>query len=636
MVLIRTFENQLLELFQAGELMGTTHTCLGQEANAVGVCLALRKSDMVISSHRGHGHFIAHVGDVDGLMAEVMGKSTGVCGGWGGSQHLCVPNSFYANGIQGGTVPLATGLAMGEQLQEHEGVACVFVGDGTFGQGTLYESLNLAAKRNAPLVMVVENNDIAQSTPRESVMAGSFSGRAKAFDIPYQEIEYPSVEEVFIAAETAISAARSGDGPQLLVIHSTRLGPHSKGDDTRSNELVEQLHKLDPLKRSEDKIEHAQKAWTEAKKTVADAVAKAKLADFAQIAKPDLDNSKICESSLDKVSGKTFLQNINEGLDLLLGSNSKVVLYGEDVLDPYGGAFKATKGLSTAYPDLVFNTPISEAAMIGIAGGMAMRGIVPVVEIMFGDFLTLGFDQLVNHLAKYRSMFNNQVRVPAIIRTPMGGRRGYGPTHSQTLDKHFSGITGLQVFAPSPFHDVGSLFLRAAETDTPTLIIENKAAYSYRVPKGQTGMSGDFFVEYKGKADAPWVSLSLTNFEDEEATIICYGGMVSVAMEATLNLLMQDEISVRILAPSRLHPLEGQELISLLAPEGPVLVAEEGGIHFGFGSEISALLAEKGILKTRDFARLGAKELAIACAQPLENQVLPQCDDIYNAVLELI
>jgi len=155
-----------------------------------------------------------------------------------------------------------------------------------------------------------------------------------------------------------------------------------------------------------------------------------------------------------------YVESINHALHGLLAEQENVYLIGEDLLDPYGGAFKAAKGLSTSYPDRVLTTPISEAGLTGVAIGMAMRGYRPIVEIMFGDFLMLCTDQIVNHATKFSYMYNEQVQVPLTIRTPMGGYRGYGPTHSQTLEAMFLGVPRLTILAPSHYHDPGDVLAR--------------------------------------------------------------------------------------------------------------------------------------------------------------------------------
>ena len=189
MFLIRRFEETLLEMFSEGKLVGTTHTCIGQEANAVGVVGALEPSrDIVFSNHRCHGHYLAFTDDVGGLLCEVMGREGGTCGGKGGSQHLCNGN-FYSNGVQGSIVPVATGMALAEREKASGAVACVFLGDGTLGQGAVYECLNMASIWSLPLLAVVENNFYAQSTPSHLTLAGSIAARAEAFDIETRQLE---------------------------------------------------------------------------------------------------------------------------------------------------------------------------------------------------------------------------------------------------------------------------------------------------------------------------------------------------------------------------------------------------------------------------------------------------------------
>lgn len=635
MVLARAFEQRLLDLFAAGELMGTTHTCLGQEANAAGVALALNPDDIMVSNHRGHGHFLAHLGDVDGLMAEVMGKASGICGGWGGSQHLCVPGRFYANGIQGGTFGLAAGLALAERRKGSGKAVALFAGDGTFGEGMVYESLNLAAVNGAPLVVVVEDNGIAQTTPTAATTAGSLAARAAAFGLPCEVLDYPEADAVEAAAGRLLAHVRA-TGPAVLVIRSCRLGPHSKGDDTRPAAEIERLRALDPLARTAARLSPAvvEAAWAEAAAAIDAAVAAAHAAPWPTLPPPE--PMAVGGTLPDDGIHGSMRERLTAALTRAMAANPAAVLLGEDVMAPYGGAFKVTTGLSTAFPGRVLACPISEAGMVGLAGGLALGGVPAVVEIMFGDFLGLAMDQLVNHLARYRGMYGGQVRCPVLVRTPMGGRRGYGPTHSQTLDKHFLGVTGLQVVAPSHLHPLDALVEQALAGDGPTLMIENKLAYTLRPAPGEPGMTGDFFLRWSGDAAAPLAELSLTGFEDEAAVIVAYGGMVPVALDAAEALLLHDEISVRVVAPCRLHPLEADALLAALPEGAAVLVAEEGTAPFGFGSELAALLAERGLLSGRRFARLGAAPFAIAASRPLEDAVLPQPADLVAALRAIV
>jgi acetoin:2,6-dichlorophenolindophenol oxidoreductase subunit alpha len=244
---IRRFEETVLESFARGVFYGTTHTCLGQEANAVGVLSNFHHEDIVFSSHRCHGHFLAYGGDMRALFAELMGKSTGVCAGRGGSQQLQWRN-FYSNGIQGGIVPVATGMALAEKQKGSGSVVSTFLGDGTLGEGVVYEALNMGSLWKVPILYVVENNHIAQTTPISLTLAGDICARFTAFGIPAHPIDSSDVLEIQSAAAHLFDEIREGIGPRALVINTQRLGPHSKGDDTRDPQVLEKIKReFDPL-----------------------------------------------------------------------------------------------------------------------------------------------------------------------------------------------------------------------------------------------------------------------------------------------------------------------------------------------------------------------------------------------------
>lgn len=244
---IRRFEETVLENFPKGIFSGTTHTYLGQEANAVGVIANIQADDIVFSNHRCHGHFLAYGGDMRALFAELMGKRTGVCAGRGGSQHLHWKN-FYSNGVQGGIVPVATGMALAEKFKGSTAVTVVFLGDGTLGEGVVYESLNMASLWEVPIVYVLENNHIAQTTPAKLAVAGDIVARFEAFGISTLELDSSDVIAISRLANEQIGAARQECIPRALIIHTHRFGPHSKGDDTRNQAEIEELRKhRDPL-----------------------------------------------------------------------------------------------------------------------------------------------------------------------------------------------------------------------------------------------------------------------------------------------------------------------------------------------------------------------------------------------------
>jgi TPP-dependent pyruvate/acetoin dehydrogenase alpha subunit len=274
---IRRFEEVVLEEFSHGHFSGTTHTYLGQEANAVGVISQLSKDDIVVSNHRCHGHFLAYGGDLRSLFAELMGKTTGVCGGYGGSQHLHWKN-FYSNGILGGMLPVATGIALAEKIQNHNSVTIAFLGDGTLGEGVFYETLNFASLWQAPILFVLENNGIAQTTFVEQNTSGDIITRFLAFDIFTKQIDSSDVLEIKSIAGNLIKQVRTSQSPRALIINTHRFGPHSKGDDTRPFDLLTKIKQdRDPLIIHGSRLTHNQRNSInlEINQKVADAFQKA-------------------------------------------------------------------------------------------------------------------------------------------------------------------------------------------------------------------------------------------------------------------------------------------------------------------------------------------------------------------------
>ncbi|HTX90994.1 MAG TPA: transketolase C-terminal domain-containing protein [Anaerolineales bacterium] len=328
----------------------------------------------------------------------------------------------------------------------------------------------------------------------------------------------------------------------------------------------------------------------------------------------------------------TVLDSLNQALLRAMDGDERIYVLGEDILDPYGGAFKVTRGLSTKFPERVFTTPISEASIVGVASGMALRGLRPVAEIMFGDFVTLIADQLVNHAAKFRWMYNDQVRVPIVVRTPMGGHRGYGPTHSQSLEKLFLGVPGLKVIAPNCLSDPGRLLEAAIADDDPVLFVEHKLLYTRPLLEAGTGELADFSLESSGGI---YPTQILSQGPRPGLTIACYGYNFELARRAALDLLYERELFSEIVVFSQLAPFELSPLMDSLCRTGRLLTVEEGTRTLGWGAEVSARAAEAGIPNLR-VARLAALDLPIANSRPLEDAILPGVDAIRQAMLDLV
>ena len=323
---------------------------------------------------------------------------------------------------------------------------------------------------------------------------------------------------------------------------------------------------------------------------------------------------------------------LNGALHRLLDTRDDVYILGEDIVDPYGGAFGITRGLSTRWPERVIATPISEASLVGIGGGMALRGLRPIVEIMFGDFLALGFDQILNHIGKYRAMYHGQVDVPLVVRTPMGGRRGYGPTHSQSLEKFLIGVPGIDVVAVSEYHDPAALLISAVECNRPVFLIENKVLYGRVL---QTGPSPTGIFERRiSSATFPSVTFTPRVSSLPHTTLVAYGGMAHHAIEAAVELAMEHEIFCDVVLPSQLSPMDNEPVVSSVQRTGGLVTIEEGTLTGGVGAELASRVQEAAWESLRGpILRVAAEDTIIPVARGLEERILPGTPDIVMAVL---
>ncbi len=324
---------------------------------------------------------------------------------------------------------------------------------------------------------------------------------------------------------------------------------------------------------------------------------------------------------------------LNEGLIEVFEARDDVYLLGEDILDPYGGAFKITKGLSTRWPDRVLTTPVSEASLFGIAGGMALRGYRPILEVMFGDFITLGLDQVVNGIAKFRAMFDDQVRVPLVVRTPMGGGRGYGPTHSQSLEKMLLGVPGITVIAANESQDLKALIRSAVDDDDPVFLIEHKALYGRVNRRPVDGFVGELECR-ETDARYPALTFSANGFSSAAATIVTYGGMLPAALDAAVELILEEEVFTEVVALGQLLPLDLDPVLESVARTGALITVEEGTLTGGFGAEVAARVQSEAWDALRGpVRRVATVDGILPAARTLEQEVIPDAADIVEAVL---
>lgn len=328
----------------------------------------------------------------------------------------------------------------------------------------------------------------------------------------------------------------------------------------------------------------------------------------------------------------TYAKALNAALIAMMREDDRVHFLGEDILDPYGGAFKISKGLSSAYPDRVITTPISEAGFTGLATGMALRGLRPIVEIMFGDFLAIAADQIVNHMAKFVTMYGRTMDVPIVVRTPMGGGRGYGATHSQSLEKLFFGTPNLTIVAPSHAHDPGKLLRNAVALGRPVLFIEHKMLY----PENLLESGGALTIENLTGDPFPIVLVKNFSRGTADVLIVAYGGM-SRLLAPLARQMADEEINLAIVLPSCLSPLTIDPILPLASACGRVLVVEEGTAGFDWGAEVAAQIYA-GTYRTlkAPIARLASKPEIIPTSTAGENAMLVGAADIEAKILELL
>jgi 2-oxoisovalerate dehydrogenase E1 component len=416
------------------------------------------------------------------------------------------------------------------------------------------------------------------------------------------------------------------------------MGPHSKGDDLRPGEEMEAIRSRDPLAALGRRIASSAREQIEARNAsfIADVRARAEASPEARYA--SVPTHIFGEGSRTEARvtypppspGANVRQCLNTALRHLLESAPEAMLLGEDLHDPYGGAFKVTHGLSTKFPGRVISTPISEAGVAGASIGLALAGFKPVTEVMFADFLTLAMDQIYNHAVKFPGMFRD-FTVPLVIRTPSGGRRGYGATHSQSPEHLFASVPGLTVVYGSHRHDLARLLIDATlRWPFPVLFLEHKLLYAEKQDPA------DYVALAASREDvAAHLFPTLRRGSSEpDVTLLTYGGMVPVAEAAAQRLVEQEELEVEIVVPSLLAPLPRETLVGHLIQRRRIVFVEESHHHYGVAAEIAACLLERGC--RAKVARIGAPPLPIASARSLEREILPDEARVVEQVLRII
>jgi 2-oxoisovalerate dehydrogenase E1 component len=416
----------------------------------------------------------------------------------------------------------------------------------------------------------------------------------------------------------------------LLHIDTYRLKAHSKGDDTRNREEVEPFERRDPVgiflsdparaalvREVDARVERA------VKRAEAEAAA-----PYVPVVEPATETVSWREISVPK---ERLVRALNRCLAAHLRRDAEILMIGEDIESPYGGAFKVTQGFSDEFPGRVRNAPISESAIVGVGAGLALAGWRPVVEIMFGDFSGLAFDQLVNHAAKFERMYGGQVRTDLVVRTPMGGRRGYGPTHSQTLDRHFLGAPGLRVLALNNLLEPDALYGPLLTSHLgATLVIENKTAYGANL-RAEYAPGFHLFISDEVFPTA-WLR---PEAQRADVTLLGYGGMSELLATAAERLFDEHDLIAQVICPTQIYPFAIDPMLAALRQGDHLLIVEEGQGFAGFGAEVVAQLTERAPNFRGRVHRLAPPADIIPASGSMEKAVLPSLELILSRAAAL-
>jgi 2-oxoisovalerate dehydrogenase E1 component len=479
MWLIRAFEDRAKELFEQGVIFGTAHSCVGQEAIAVGAGGVMREGDFLVGHHRSHGHLIAAGADLRRMMAEMFGKRTGYCKGLGGSMHIAdlELDILGCNGIVGAGIPHACGAGLTAALRGSGQAVIAFFGDGAAGQGAAHEGMNLAATWRLPVVFICENNQFALSADwRTQRAVEDIAARAAGYGMPGEVVDGNDVVAVEDAVDAALGRARAGDGPSLLEMKTFRRMQHSMRanlPDVRDPALVEEWERRDPLPRLEELLRASGELDDETVSTIrAEAEAEVEAAVTTALADEDATVDDLIPSVFaphrryappPSPAERTlaFVPAVREALELELAADPDVLVIGEDV-GRVGGLFRATEGLYERFgPERIRDTPLTESGFVGCGIGAALTGLRPVVELQFSDFAGVAFDQIMNQAAKLRFMMGGAPTLPLVIRMVGGAGIRLGAQHSQSLEALFAHIPGLVVVMPSNPYDAKGLLAAA-------------------------------------------------------------------------------------------------------------------------------------------------------------------------------
>jgi 2-oxoisovalerate dehydrogenase E1 component len=634
MQLIRTTEEQLARAHAKGLVHGACHTYVGQEAIATGVCEHLRTDDAIFSTHRGHGHALAKGMPPFELIAELFGRSTGCSRGRGGSMHIFSPEigMMGTSGIVGPCILQAAGAGCSFKLLETDRVAVAFFGDGAVNNGAFHEGLNMAAIWKLPVLFVCENNQFATEVPF-AYAAGNpdVASRAASYGIPGVQLDGNDVVAISDAAREALVRARAGGGPTLLECRTYRTRPHAEGmgDYTyRTRDDVAAWRERCPIKRYRPSVADADAIDAEVTSTVA-----AALADAGKAPWPESSDAvtHVYASATATVPGSpdpgtreiSFAAATLEALDHEMGLNPRIFVLGEGI-GARGGNFGTTVGLFAKYgAERLRDTPICERGFVGLACGAGMTGTRPIVDFMFVDFINDAFGELINQIAKMQYMSSGRLKMPVLLRGCIGIGHSAATHHSGSYHSIFSHIPGLRVVVPATPYDAKGLFTRALRCDDPVLFLEPRELMSSKGP----APAESYEIEF-GKARI--------HRAGTQVTAVAIGSMVPRTLAAA-NDLAAEGISVEVLDPRTVSPLDTFAILASVRKTGRLLVVDESFGPCGLASEIAAQVADAGFDDLdAPIRRLHGAFAPTPYSPTLEAPMIPNAGAIAAAIRELV
>jgi 2-oxoisovalerate dehydrogenase E1 component len=642
---IRLCEERLVKSHQRGLIHGACHTYIGEEAVAAGVCAHLRPEDVVFSTHRGHGHALAKGLPPRKLLAELYGRQTGCSRGRGGSMHLFAPEIglLGTSGIVGPCILQATGAGYSFKLLKTDRVAVAFFGDGAANNGAFHEGLNLASIWKLPVLFVCENNQYATEVPfAYSAGNPNVASRGQAYGLPGVAVDGNDVLAVYQAARAAVEQARAGGGPTLIECRTYRTRAHAEGmgDFTyRTRQEVEEWKTRCPIVRLRNHLVGkglAQKAELDA----IDAEIAAQAEEAHQFAESSpwpppasaTDHVFAAPSQAPPpapppgagtpVRELTFMKAALEALSEEMAKNPKIFVFGEGV-GKRGGNFATTAGLFELYgPERLRDTPICERGFVGVACGAAMSGTRPVVDFMFADFVLDGVGEIINQIAKMQYMSSGRLKMPLLLRGCIGIGHSAGTHHSGSYYSMYAAFPGLRVVVPSSPRDAKGLLKTALTCNDPVLFLEHREILTVKGPVPEQ----EYAIEFGQAAVVR---------EGKNVTVVALALMVYKTLQAC-DLLAKEGISVELIDPRTVSPLDTDTILKSVAKTGRLLIVDESFGPCGIGAEIAAQLADRGFDDLdAPIRRLNGAHTPTPYSPPLEAAVVPNPDTIAQAIRDL-